>query len=35
MPRTELIVSCILPKLYQPEVISNPFSISLQTEFPI
>ena len=34
-PNTEEIVSCILPNEYQPEVISNLFSISLQTEFPI
>lgn len=34
-PNTEEIVSCILPKEYPPEVISNLFSISLQTEFPI
>lgn len=35
LPNTEEIVSCILPKEYQPEVINNLFSISLQTEFPI
>lgn len=35
LPSTEEIVSCTFPKLYPPEVISNLFSISLQTEFPI
>ena len=35
LPSTELIVSCILPNLYHSDLISNLFSISLQTEFPI
>lgn len=35
LPNTELMVSCILPKEYQPEVMSNLFSISRHTEFPI
>lgn len=35
LPSTELIVSCILPNLYHLDLISNLFSISLQTEFPI
>nr|DAF36143.1 MAG TPA: hypothetical protein [Caudoviricetes sp.] len=35
LPKTELIVSCTFPNLYQLEVIKQRLNKSLQTEFPI